>query len=119
LTVSSVENISTITGISTTILGLTLTAIATSLPELFATVISQEEHEEKMTIGNILGSNIYNLLFIGGLVLVISPKAIIGLPELAILTLLTCFIISITRVKKVPRNWWITVGFLDSLFNNR
>jgi cation:H+ antiporter len=68
LIVNSIENLSVMTGISTGVLGLTLTAVATSLPELLTTIFSQEEHNEKMTIGNILGSNIYNLLLIGGLI---------------------------------------------------
>ena len=67
LLVDAVEEISLITGISTTILGLTLTAVATSLPELLTTIFSQGEKEEKLTLGNILGSNIYNLLLVGGL----------------------------------------------------
>ena len=68
LLVDAVEEISLITGISTTILGLTLTAVATSLPELLTTIFSQGEKEEKITLGNILGSNIYNLLLVGGLI---------------------------------------------------
>ncbi|MBI3980518.1 sodium:calcium antiporter [Candidatus Microgenomates bacterium] len=69
LIVSSVEVFSKVTGISTSFLGLTLTAIVTSLPELFTTVLSQKDHEEKIAIGNILGSNIYNLVFIGGVIM--------------------------------------------------
>lgn len=106
ITVNSTETISLLTGYSTTFLGFTLTAVATSLPELFATVISQEEHEEKMTIGNILGSNIYNLLLIGGILLLISPGAVINLGELAILAFATLtFFYIIKRYKgvKVPR----------------
>jgi cation:H+ antiporter len=66
--VTSTEKLSLITGLSTGILGLTLTAVATSLPELLTTIFSQEEHDEKLTIGNIIGSNIYNLLLIGGVI---------------------------------------------------
>ncbi len=68
LVVNSVKGISLLTGISTTILGFTLIAVATSLPELLTTVFSQEDHQNKITVGNILGSNIYNLLLIGGIV---------------------------------------------------
>ncbi len=78
LLVSSVEGISIITGYSTTVLGLSLTAMATSLPELLTTIFSQEEEQEKITVGNIIGSNIYNLLFIGGLVTIFSP--VISMP---------------------------------------
>ena len=64
--VDSVEQISLITGLSTTILGLSMTSLATTLPELLTTIFAQEEHQEKLTIGNIIGSNIYNLMFVGG-----------------------------------------------------
>lgn len=65
--VNSVESLSTILGYSTTVLGLCLTAIATSLPELLTTLFSQNNKDEKLTMGNILGSNIYNITFIGGI----------------------------------------------------
>lgn len=72
ITVISTENISLITGISTTFLGFTMTAIGTSLPELFTTLFSARRNEDKITMGNILGSNIYNVLLIGGITTVIS-----------------------------------------------
>lgn len=81
LVVDSVEMISKLSGISTTILGLTLTAIATSLPELLTTLFSQEDNQEKLTIGNIIGSNIYNLLFIGGIILLFPFQFIVPLKD--------------------------------------
>jgi cation:H+ antiporter len=72
ITVVSTENISRMTGVSTTFLGFTLTAIGTSLPELFTTLFSARHNEDKMTMGNILGSNIYNVLLIGGLTTLIA-----------------------------------------------
>lgn len=74
LIVDSIEKFSQITNISTTILGLTLTAIATSLPELLTTIFSQGDKQDKLTIGNLIGSNIYNLLLIGGIITLFSPK---------------------------------------------
>lgn len=68
IVVDSIETISAITRISTSILGFTVTAIATSLPELLATIYSQRDHQDKITVGNIIGSNIYNLLLIGGVI---------------------------------------------------
>lgn len=68
LVVNSTEKISILLNISTSILGLSLTAMSTSLPELLTTILSQRSNEEKMTIGNIIGSNIYNLLLIGGVI---------------------------------------------------
>lgn len=81
LVVDSVEMISKLSGISTTVLGLTLTAIATSLPELLTTLFSQENNQEKLTIGNIIGSNVYNLLFIGGIVLLFPTQFTVPLKD--------------------------------------
>lgn len=72
--VSSVENISTLSGYSTTILGLSLTAVATSLPELLATIFSQNTRDEKLALGDIIGSNMYNLTIIGGIAAFFSHK---------------------------------------------
>lgn len=68
ITIYGVEQISRLTGYSTALLGLTIAAIGTSLPELFTTIFSEEEHEDKLAIGNIIGSNIYNVLLIGGII---------------------------------------------------
>lgn len=90
-TVLSVENISLLTGLSTGFLGLTLTAVATSLPELITTLTSQALHQDKLTEGNIIGSNVYNLLFIGGVVLLVSPRSPIAPLPLYILLACTLF----------------------------
>lgn len=74
MVVSSVEQISLYSGLSATVLGLTLTAIATSLPELFTTIYAAKHHEQKITIGNLLGSNMYNLLLTGGLVMLSTSE---------------------------------------------
>lgn len=70
--VNTTESISAMTGYSTTLLGMTLTALATSLPELLTTIFAEKENQEKVVIGNIVGSNIYNLLLIGGVTALFS-----------------------------------------------
>ncbi len=108
LVVNSVESIATITGYSTTILGLSLTAIATSLPELFTTVLAQEEHQEKVTIGNIVGSNIYNLLFIGGVISLFSTIATIPTIDWVWLILTTiCFVLVLRYYSGKPIPKWV------------
>ncbi|OGM12975.1 hypothetical protein A3A76_01450 [Candidatus Woesebacteria bacterium RIFCSPLOWO2_01_FULL_39_23] len=97
ITVTSTQMLSTITGYSTTVLGLTVTAFATSLPELFTTVFAQEEHQEKLTIGNILGSNIYNLLFIGGIIDLYRTKTFIPYTDWVILALSAILFLIVIR----------------------
>jgi len=50
-----------------TVIGITIVAIGTSLPELAVSIIGLIKHEEKLVVGNILGSNIFNILFGGGI----------------------------------------------------
>jgi cation:H+ antiporter len=67
LVVEGVKYMALITGYSTNVLGLTVTAIATSLPEIIATVMSSRSKQAKLLLGNIMGSNVYNILLIGGI----------------------------------------------------
>lgn len=80
--VDSVELISSLSGLSTSILGLTLTAVATSLPELLTTIYSQNNNQEKITVGNILGSNVYNLMLIGGVLMLFPTPTLVTQKEL-------------------------------------
>lgn len=60
-------------GVSEVVVGLTVIAVGTSLPELATTVIAARRGEGDLAVGNIVGSNIYNLLFIWGVSVVIEP----------------------------------------------
>jgi cation:H+ antiporter len=60
-------------GVSDLIIGLTVVAIGTSLPELAASVVSALKKEPDLAIGNVLGSNMFNLLAVLGLPGVIAP----------------------------------------------
>ena len=63
-------------GISETIIGLTIVAVGTSLPELVTTVVAGLRRESDMALGNILGSNIFNMLGILGVTAVVRPIAV-------------------------------------------
>ncbi|MBW3097725.1 calcium/sodium antiporter [Pseudohoeflea coraliihabitans] len=60
-------------GISETVIGLTIVAVGTSLPELVTSVLAAFRRQGDVAFGNIVGSNIYNILFIGGTTAVIAP----------------------------------------------
>ena len=68
LTVNSVITISKFFGISESFLALTIVAIGTSLPEIITSIRAAQKKRAELIIGNIIGSNIYNLLLILGLV---------------------------------------------------
>ena len=76
LTVNGAENIAVAMGISERLIGLTVLAIGTSLPELVTSLTACIKRENSIALGNVVGSNIFNILFILGAAGVISPLAI-------------------------------------------
>ena len=73
LTVNSAIDIAHRLSISDRIIGLTIVAIGTSLPELVTCVIAALKKQPDLAVGNIIGSNIFNILFVLGLTCVIQP----------------------------------------------
>lgn len=66
LTVDSASNIALSLGLSQTFVGLTIVAIGTSLPELVTSIVATKKGESGLALGNAIGSNIFNILFILG-----------------------------------------------------
>lgn len=73
LMVISATSIARAIGMSDLVIGLTIVAIGTSLPELATALAASWREESDISIGNVLGSNVFNILFIMGLVAQISP----------------------------------------------
>jgi cation:H+ antiporter len=69
-------------GVSATIIGLTIVAIGTSAPELVTTVISTLKDERDVAVGNLLGSSIYNILFILSIICLVAPSSLPVEPQL-------------------------------------
>lgn len=67
LIVDSAVKIATNFGLSETVIGATIIAIGTSLPEMVVGIISVSKKEHKLMVGNIIGSNIFNILFVLGI----------------------------------------------------
>ena len=78
LTIDSAVSIAESLGISQMVIGITIIAIGTSLPELVTSIIAIRKKQMDIGIGNIVGSNIYNILFIGGV-----AGTIVGIPVIA------------------------------------
>jgi cation:H+ antiporter len=68
-------------GISETVIGLTIVAVGTSMPELVTSVVAAARRQSDVALGNVLGSNIYNVLGILGVTALIAPTAVP--PEIA------------------------------------
>ncbi len=75
LTVDNATNIARMFNVSEKIIGLTILAVGTSLPELVTSVTAAIKGNSDIAIGNIVGSNIFNILFIIGVSALITPLA--------------------------------------------
>ncbi len=71
--VDCAETIALTFGMSETLVGLTICSIGTSLPELVTSIIAARKKQADMALGNVIGSNIFNVLLVAGLATSISP----------------------------------------------
>lgn len=103
LVVDSASAIAIAFGMSETLVGLTIVAIGTSLPELVTSLTALKKGENQMVIGNVIGSNIFNILFVLG-----ASSAISAIPLnsgmlidviLMIFVTVLCFIFGKTQEK--------------------
>ncbi|GIK83686.1 MAG: sodium:calcium antiporter [Patescibacteria group bacterium] len=103
VTVKAVEDLAVILGLSTTFLGLTLTAVATSLPELLLSIIASTKNENKVVLGTLIGSNIFNLSLFPAIILssttALKFRKFITIKEIFFLLLITAMFYSLV-VKK-------------------
>lgn len=75
--VDGATTVATSFGLSENLIGLTIVACGTSLPELATSVVAAKKNELDMALGNVIGSNIFNFLFVLGVASAISPIAFI------------------------------------------
>lgn len=76
LVVDSASNIASSFGVSDQLIGLTVVSIGTSLPEFVTSIIAATKGESDLALGNVLGSNIFNILFVIGASALISPMTV-------------------------------------------
>jgi cation:H+ antiporter len=82
-------------GVSQRIIGLTLVAIGTSLPELATVIVAAMKREGDLVLGNLVGSNIFNILGILGITLLIRPFDIVFAEVWVDLVVMTAFAVAI------------------------
>lgn len=73
LTVDGARGLAEMAGISERVVGLTIVACGTSLPELVTSLVAAKKKHVDIAVGNIVGSNIFNILFVIGTAALISP----------------------------------------------
>lgn len=99
-------------GMSEVIIGLTIVAVGTSLPELISSIISARKGEDEMALGNVIGSNIFNTLAVVGVAGVITPMSvaddiltrdIVVMSGVTLLLFVMCLITLQSSTKKLGR----------------
>ncbi|WP_455056561.1 calcium/sodium antiporter [Jutongia sp.] len=73
LVVNAASAIARFFGMSQNLIGLTIVAFGTSLPELVTSIVAARKHEVDMALGNVIGSNIFNILFVLGIAAALHP----------------------------------------------
>ena len=110
LVVDSASAIATAFGISQTLIGLTIVAIGTSLPEWVTSVTAAMKGETDIAVGNVVGSNIFNILFVLGLSVTINPVSIemISVYD-AVFVVIASIVVMIPclRARHITRRWGI------------
>ena len=91
--VDNATAIAKILGISDAVIGLTIVAGGTSMPELATSIVAARKGNSGIAIGNVLGSNVFNILFILGVTGVISPMSIQGITPLDLSMLIISMIL--------------------------
>ena len=82
LFVDSASSVAAELGVSEGVIGLTIVAGGTSLPELATSVVAARKGQSAIAIGNVIGSNVFNILLILGLTAAVSPMQIQGITTL-------------------------------------
>lgn len=107
-------------GVSDTVIGLTLVAIGTSLPELATTVMAALRRQADVALGNVIGSNMFNLLAIIGIASLVGPISVD--PEFLRFDLWVMLAASLLLIpfvylrKDITRGWGIVLSALYALY---
>jgi cation:H+ antiporter len=93
LTVDAAVTMAKLFGISESLIGLTIVAVGTSLPELITSIVAAKKGEADLAIGNVVGSNIFNIFFILGLTATLKniPVTTNGLIDIFVLVGVTVY----------------------------
>ena len=98
-------------GISEGVVGLTVVAGGTSLPELATSVVAARKGQSAIAIGNVIGSNVFNILLILGLTATVSPLQIEGITtiDMAVMLISVALVWLFSRTRYTVERWEGTV----------
>lgn len=102
LVVDSASSIARSFGLSQNLVGLTIVAMGTSLPELVTSVVASRKGENGLALGNVIGSNLFNILMVLGVSSTISPIAVtkLSLYDTAFLIIASIITLFLCRSKQ-------------------
>lgn len=102
MVVDGASDIARTFGMSDNLIGMTIVAFGTSLPELVTSIVAARKNEVDMAVGNVVGSNIFNILFVLGIASAISPVAfsIQNIIDTAMLIIMTGIVMAFCFRKK-------------------
>lgn len=106
LSVEGAKEIARAFGLSEALIGLTIVAIGTSLPELVTSIVAAKKGESDIALGNVVGSNLFNIFFILGCSATILPMHVSGtyIYDIGLLIIVSVLaFIPIAKSKKVGR----------------
>ena len=112
LSVEGAKEIARAFGLSEALIGLTIVAFGKSLPELVTSIIAARKGESDIAVGNVIGSNIFNIFFILGVSATILPMNVSStyLYDIAVLVaVMVLSYIPIAKTKKVSRGMGVTM----------
>ncbi|NUO02793.1 MAG: calcium/sodium antiporter, partial [Saprospiraceae bacterium] len=119
ITVENAVSIAKVLGVSDSVIGLTLVAVGTSIPELATSVVATMKRNSDIAIGNVVGSNIFNIFFILGVSSTISPLAPGGITVTdflvcigaSIILFVSCFVLRPMRIYRIE-GWTMVVMYV-------
>ena len=106
-------------GLSQTLIGLTIVATGTSLPELVTSIVAARKNEVDMALGNVIGSNIFNILFVLGIAASISPVAFLleNIIDIIILVIMSLIVMAFAWTSQtIKRNEGIIMLVLYAVY---
>lgn len=105
--VDSASRVAYALGLSEAVVGLTIVAGGTSLPELATSVVAARKGQSAIAIGNVIGSNVFNILMILGLTATISPMQIQGITDIDLSMMLGSIVMVwlFSRTKYTVERW--------------
>ena len=107
MVVEGASDIARAFGMSENLIGMTIVALGTSLPELVTSVAAARKNELDMALGNVIGSNIFNILFVLGIASAISPVSYTNenLIDSAVLIVMSMIVLIFCLPKKRLIRW--------------